>query len=110
FFYYSGHGALESTDGLFPEEHDGTLDCLVPYSQTNTTSSDLLANKELRYLFHKMPHNPHLITVIDSCHSGNIVRSYVEASDNDNGAIRRLSGVFTPRPYDQFLFAGDTSV
>lgn len=110
FFYYSGHGALESTDGLFPEEHDGTLDCLVPFSKTNTTSSDLLANKELRYLFHKMPHNPHLITVIDSCHSGNIVRSYVEASGNDNSAIRRLSGVFTPRPYREFLFAGDKSV
>lgn len=109
-FYYSGHGALESTDGLFPEEHDGTLDCLVPFSKTNTSSSDLLANKELRYFFHNMPHHPHLISVIDSCHSGNIVRSYVEESVDDHSAIRRLSGVFPPRPYDQFLFAGDTSV
>ncbi len=107
--YYSGHGAQEQTAGLFPEEHDGLLDCLVCYSSEPTSTDQFLANKEIRYVFHQLPNNPHLVTVIDSCHSGDIVRAF-DSEGDDGGMIRRISGTFPAREYHNFLFAGDETI
>ncbi len=108
-FYFSGHGALEKTTDIFPDEHDGSMDCLVCYSGKKTSTKQLLSGKEVRYLFHKMPHNPHVATVIDACHSGDVVRS-VKGEGNGGPMIKRLSGFFKERPYRDFLFAGDPEV
>src|SRR5210317_1297394 len=74
--YYSGHGALESSSGLFPDEHDGALECMVCYPEDGLGTGNLLADKEIRYLLHKIPNDPHIVTIFDACHSGDMVRAY----------------------------------
>lgn len=109
--YFSGHGAREQTGGRFPEEHDGLLDCLVCYDPADISTAQFLANKELRYCFHRLPHNPHLVTIVDACHSGDIVRMF---EDPDTGPSqdmgKRIAGTFPARDYSAFLFAGDPVV
>ena len=110
FLYYSGHGAQEETAGLFAEEHDGLLESMVCFNgKKELESGQLLADKELRYLLYKLPNNPHLVTIFDACHSGDIVRSLQpEAQDDD--MIKRISGSFEPRAFENFVFAKDDSV
>ncbi|MGI9542499.1 MAG: caspase family protein [Cyclobacteriaceae bacterium] len=110
FLYYSGHGAQEQTAGLFSDEHDGLLECLVCYDEGEITTRQLLANKEIRYLLHKLPADPHLVTVFDACHSGDIVRSFHLGSNGDDGMVKRISGTFDPRSFEDFIFAEDESV
>ncbi len=109
--YYSGHGALEQTAGVFPEEQDGALECLVCHDTTSLGTDQMIADKELRYILHQLPTNPHIVTIIDACHSGDIVRAFHgDMQDESEDAIRRITGTFPPRKYEQFIFAGDASV
>ena len=108
--YYSGHGAQEQTGGLFSDEQDGLLECMVCYGEGALGNAQMLANKELRYLFHKLPADPHLVTIFDACHSGDIVRSFHPGNGKDEGMIKRIAGTFDPRAYKDFVFAGDKSV
>jgi lysophospholipase L1-like esterase len=103
FFYYSGHGAQEKTAGRFIDEHDGLLECLVAYYEPGQESGYLLADKELRFLFSQLPHHPHLVTVFDACHSGDIVRS-AGASNDKQYQIKRMVTKFPARDYQEFLF------
>ncbi len=107
--YFSGHGCQEQTAGLFPDEHDGLMECLVCYGEAPITTDHLLANKEVRYLLHQLPADPHLVTVVDACHSGDIVRSY-QASDKDHEMVKRIAGTFEARAYKNFAFAEDESI
>ena len=102
FFYFSGHGAQEYTDGRFPTEHDGLLECLVCHYSSEEDSGFLLADKEIRFLLSKLKNEPHLVTVFDCCHSGDMVRA--AGSNNKQDQVKRLSGYFDARPYDQFIF------
>ncbi|MDX1477932.1 MAG: caspase family protein [Saprospiraceae bacterium] len=108
-FYFSGHGAQEETAGRFPEEHDGALETLVCYAEGMLGTGQMLANKELRYLLHQLPNDPHLVTVIDACHSGDVVRAF-QPEEVDSDSIRRITGVFEAREYDQFIFHDDQDV
>lgn len=108
--YYSGHGAQEETAGRFPEEHDGLMECLVCYDAESLDTAQLLADKEIRYLLSQLPYQPHLVTLFDCCHSGDIVRAFYEEGENDDYMIRRISGGFPAREYDDFLFAHDPDV
>jgi hypothetical protein len=72
-------------------------------------NTEHLADKELRYLFSKLKSNPHLITIFDACHSGDIVRAFHMNGDKD-GRIKRLSGAFEARPADAFIFSKDAKV
>ena len=101
--YYSGHGGQENAGGRFADEHDGLLDCLVCYSKADQESGYLLANKEIRYLFSEFENNPHLVTVFDCCHSGDMTRTG-PAGNVSKDKIRRLSGHFSPREYSEFIF------
>ncbi|MFT5748070.1 MAG: hypothetical protein ACI9XO_001117 [Paraglaciecola sp.] len=102
-FYYSGHGAHENADGRFPYEADGKLECLVAHHTSSDDAGFLLANKEIQYLFSKLPQNPHLISIFDCCHSGNIVRSIDETKEELT--LKRLSNIFPARKAKEFLFA-----
>ncbi len=107
--YYSGHGAQEETAGLFPDEQDGLLECMVCWSAEEFSTSQLLADKELRYLLTKIKTSPHLVTIFDACHSGDIVRAF-RMDETDPGRIKRIAGVFEARDYNTFVFAGDQTV
>ena len=101
-FYYSGHGAQEIAGGRFVDEQDDLLECLVCYHQKDEQSSYLLANKELRYLLTKGKTNPHIVTVFDCCHSGDMLQS-------EEKTIKGLAKVFPKRPYKEFLFHKELS-
>jgi len=59
----------------------------------------LLADKELRYLFHESNDtDAHIVTIFDCCHSGDIMRG--EGTEQ----IRRVSTKQPQRPYKHFLF------
>lgn len=107
--YYSGHGAQEESAGYFPDEQDGLLECMVCYSTGAITSAQFLADKELRYLLYKLNTNPHLITIFDACHSGDIVRAFHQEEDFESRP-KRVAGAFEARPYASFVFAGDSEV
>jgi len=107
--YYSGHGAQEETAGHFQDEEDGLLECIACYAPDTISNAQMLADKEIRYLLYKLKNNPHLITLFDSCHSGDIVRAYTEDEDA-NYSVRRIAGAFDAREYSAFVFANDTSV
>ncbi|MDQ3016275.1 MAG: caspase family protein [Bacteroidota bacterium] len=107
--YYSGHGAQEESAGHFEDEQDGLLESMVCYSEAEITTAQLLADKELRYLLYSLPSNPHLVTVFDACHSGDIVRAFSD-EDQNNGMVRRIAGAFPARRYEDFVFAGDKAI
>ena len=94
-FYYSGHGAQEKTAGIFSDEHDGLLECLVAHYNGDQDSGFLLADKEIRYLFSKFENNPHLVTIFDCCHSGDMVRAM--GDDEGKSMTKRLVGNFPSR-------------
>lgn len=122
--YYSGHGAQERADSsLWPTEPAGLLEGLVCYDSIPPYGNEyqLLADKELRYLIHRVAHGtvpgskpvpPHVVTIFDCCHSGSNTR--------DGGASERARyfspmpprpgdarlGVVLPvRQWDQFIFS-----
>ncbi len=109
FIYYSGHGALENSSGRFSDAHSGTIECLVCYDKEEEGAETpfLLADKELRYAFSKFENNPHLVTVFDCCHSGDIVRSVTKTGQKDRQ--RKLSSIFDSRPYEDFVFSNEIS-
>ncbi|WP_282087126.1 caspase family protein [Aquimarina algiphila] len=105
FLYYSGHGALEESSGRFSDAHSGTIECLVCYDNEGENENNfLLADKELRYLFSKFKNDPHIITVFDCCHSGDMVRAFNPQKDNGSRQ-RRLNGIFPSRKYSDFIFS-----
>ena len=105
-FYYSGHGAQEKANGLFPSEYDGLLECLVCMYEDADKDDFLLADKELRYIFSKFKNSPHLVSVFDCCHSGDMMRNMIEEAQSI-GAKRRLVKQFPPRAFEKFDFSKD---
>jgi hypothetical protein len=103
FLYYSGHGAQENSGGIFSDEHRGLLDCLVCHSEEGEGSGFLLADKEIRYLLSNCKHSPHLVTLFDCCHSGDMVRALRD--NNQDGTARRIAGAFPTRDYNEFIFS-----
>lgn len=102
--YYSGHGAQEINNGLFPGEFDGLLECMVCSYEDEETEDFLLADKELRFLFSKIKDSVNLLTIFDSCHSGDLMRNAFEAeAENENR--KRLSKSFANRAYKDFIFS-----
>ena len=100
--YYSGHGGQEETAGLFVEEYDGLMECLVCHHTETSEAGFLLADKEIRFLFSQWINSPHLVTIFDCCHSGDMVRAYKK--NPAQGAIRRIVEAFPPRIYEDFIF------
>ncbi len=109
FMYYSGHGTLENAVGRFSDAHSGTIECLVCYNKDEKGQEVpfLLADKELRYTFSKLKSNPHLVTVFDCCHSGDMVRAV--NNQHQDSRQRKLSTIFPARTYSDFVFADQIS-
>src|SRR4051812_9699886 len=99
-FYYSGHGSQEDTPPEFwhlePDRLDETLVC---YDSRDEGQWDL-ADKELAVLIGEIAQrNPHVLCVLDCCHSGSGTR----APDEEGIAVRRAPTDRRHRPIEAFL-------
>ena len=78
--YFTGHGTRERAQtSVWTRETDGSLECLVPVDgisfEDEEYVTDLLADKELRYLLHAAAKpGVHLVALFDCCHSGDNTR------------------------------------
>ncbi|QAY72074.1 hypothetical protein ET445_00730 [Agromyces protaetiae] len=99
-FYYSGHGSQESAPQEFwsiePDHLDETL---VLFDSRSPGKWDL-ADKELAVLLSETEaSSPHVLVVLDCCHSGSGTRGPLE----DGTAIRRAPLDRRARPIEAFL-------
>ena len=99
-FYYSGHGSQEDAPPEFwhlePDRLDETLVC---YDSRDENGWDL-ADKELALLIAEVAAaGPHVLCVLDCCHSGGGTRAAAE----DGIAVRRAPTDRRRRPIDTFL-------
>ena len=82
-FYYSGHGSQEPANPELlrqEKEADNLNETLVCYDSF-TPNSRNLADKELRYLISKVARQkPHIVVILDCCHSGTGTRNIPEGS------------------------------
>ncbi|MEM9244605.1 MAG: caspase family protein, partial [Cyanobacteria bacterium P01_F01_bin.153] len=102
-FYYAGHGAQErAPEEFLPLEPDGMNETLVCYDSRTATGRDL-ADKELRYLIAQVAQkNPHILVLMDCCHSGGGTRDVAEGT-RQGPADNRV------RPLGSYLFAQDSA-
>lgn len=99
-FYYSGHGSQEDAPPEFwhvePDRLDETLVC---YDSRDEGQWDL-ADKELAALIEQIARrDPHVLCVLDCCHSGSGTRAPVE----DGISVRRAPTDRRHRPIETFL-------
>jgi hypothetical protein len=99
-FYNSGHGSQESAPPEFwciePDHLDETLVC---YDSRNDGQWDL-ADKEIAVLIAGvLAGGPHLLCVLDCCHSGSGTRAALE----EGLAVRRAPTDRRSRPLESFL-------
>ena len=66
----------------------------------------LLADKEIRYLLSRFKHEPHIVTLFDCCHSGDISRDYGKMR---NELERKIYSLNPARPYEEFVFGEEIS-
>lgn len=101
FFYYSGHGSQQQSPPQFwrlePDHLDETLVCY----DSRSGAWDL-ADKELAQLIAEVAENgPHLVVILDCCHSGSGTRDLDEARDGVR--IRRAPTDERLRPLESFI-------
>jgi pimeloyl-ACP methyl ester carboxylesterase len=103
-FYYSGHGSQEPAPEQWWEVEPDHLDeTLVLYDSRQPGQWDL-ADKELAVLLQEVARQrPHVLVVLDCCHSGSGTRATLE----DGIAERRAPTDARQRPIGSFLFAAD---
>jgi hypothetical protein len=97
-FYFAGHGSQQATPDVFWHlEPDHLNETLVCYDSRFEESWDL-ADKELATLIADVSeHNPHVVVILDCCHSGSGTRGDLEA------AIRHAPIDQRQRPLESFL-------
>ncbi len=90
-FYYSGHGSQARTHKQFLHlEPDGLDETLVCYDSRQAGNFDL-ADKEISKLISEVAKkNPHVIVILDACHSGSGTRNLSEG-------VRRLGTDYRER-------------
>lgn len=110
FIHYSGHGSRETADPVFWEQTPNfmnevvvTYDSLLRDTNGEAYLKNPLADKELRWMLNRLSaNNPHIVFVMDCCHSGNGVREVLN---------NQVKSRFTPtaarpaRTINDFVFA-----
>lgn len=120
-FYFSGHGCREDADPvLWPRENDRLLEGLVCYHPEPNNEGDvrnrvnpevLLVDKELRYLIwelsqkHPKGAEPHIVVIIDCCHSGDVTRNVL--AQGDTMQSRREELIAKRRALKEFIFPAE---
>ena len=99
-FYFSGHGSQQASPPQFwhlePDRLDETLVC---YDSRQEHSWDL-ADKELSQLIYSVSkREPHIVIILDSCHSGSGTRVLHE----DNVGVRLAANDKRCRPISTFI-------
>jgi len=99
-FYYSGHGSQEETPPeLWHVEPDRLNETLVCYDSRQPGQWDL-ADKELAVLIAQVAERgPHVVCILDCCHSGSGTRASVEGGI----VVRRAPTDRRRRPFHAFL-------
>jgi pimeloyl-ACP methyl ester carboxylesterase len=102
-FYYSGHGSQERTPPeLWQLEPDRLDETLVCYDSRLADAWDL-ADKEIASLLaHVAKNDPHILVILDCCHSGSGTRAPVEFHD---AKVRRIPTDGRERPIETFFVA-----
>lgn len=102
-FYYSGHGSQERTQDIFRQiEPDGLNETLVGYDSRQEGKFDL-ADKELTVLLDEVGRNkPHIVVILDCCHSGSGVRGEVREN------VRRAPIDIRERDLSTMLFSASS--
>jgi hypothetical protein len=122
-FYFAGHGVLQAVHPAFKSDSlNDASECITCYD-TKFDGTGLISDKEQRWLIHKLAtksNGCHILTLFDSCHSGDNTRSVdgpAKKSDDkermirfDDGTKDRGGTLFPQRPWKEFIFAGDTSI
>jgi pimeloyl-ACP methyl ester carboxylesterase len=100
-FYYAGHGSYEQAPQAFREKDlDSQIETLVCYDSRTKQGRDL-ADKELSYLIEQVAkNNPHILIVLDCCHSGTATRD-PKVVERQTGADRRV------RELTEFIFTDE---
>jgi pimeloyl-ACP methyl ester carboxylesterase len=101
-FFYAGHGSQENAPEEFwhlePDRLDETLVCY----DSRTDGSWDLADKELAKLIAEVAaKNPHIVVILDCCHSGSGTRGDLQATE----AVRRAPIDKRLRPLSSFIIA-----
>ncbi len=99
-FYYAGHGSQEQApEEFWTLEPDRLNETLVCYDSRSSGGWDL-ADKELGQLIAEVSqNNPHLVVMLDCCHSGSATRGELELET----AVRKAPLDRRKRPLDSFL-------
>jgi hypothetical protein len=99
-FFYAGHGAQENAPEEFWHiEPDRLNETLVCYDSRTDGSWDL-ADKELAKLIAEVAEkNPHIVVIMDCCHSGSGTRGDLDATV----AVRRAPVDQRQRPLSSFI-------
>lgn len=101
-FYYAGHGSYETAPEFFRnQERDGKIETIVCYDSRTSSGLDLV-DKELSYLIEQVAkNNPHILIILDSCHSGTATRDpeVVERQTNSDGQVRDLKDFLFPKEW-----------
>ncbi len=102
-FYHSGHGSQERTPPEFLYlEPDGLDETLVCYDSRTEGHWDL-ADKELSKLIWEVAErNPHVVVVLDSCHSGSGTRA-----PEEEDVVRRVPTDERERPISSFIVTAE---
>ncbi|SOE87076.1 Caspase domain-containing protein [Burkholderia sp. YR290] len=100
-FYFSGHGSQEHTPPelwhLEPDRLDETLVC---YDSRLAGGYDLADKEIARLLANVASKDPHIVVILDCCHSGSGTRAPVQLSD---AKVRRVPTDLRERPITSFF-------
>jgi len=104
-FYYSGHGSQSHTPPELWFIEPGHLDETLVCCDSRLPGSFDLADNELAVLTHRIAErNPHILVILDSCHSGSGTRAQAQFSDVK---VRRVATETRVRPVESYLTSPD---
>jgi hypothetical protein len=108
FFYYSGHGSQEKAGSFFSHlEPDGMNETLVCWDSRIEDGMDL-ADKELATLIQLVSKkNPHIVVLLDCCHSGTGSRYMPLARNAQDYLVRQSPMDERVRPLDSYILPRD---
>ena len=133
-FYYAGHGAQEKADPtVWRFEPDGKLEGLVCVDSIPSTGQNfnLLVDKELRFLLHRLTTNdpakpkagsPHVLTIFDCCHSGGNTRNIYIGKESKAvverrfkpmppaEGVSRMGAILPARRWEDFIFSKEIHI
>ena len=98
FFHYSGHGSQIRDRGLKDELSDNMDELICPYDMD--WNGTFITDDDLNAIFSKLPKGVLLEVVMDSCHSGTVLRDADLGRPPELGPTHESRPRFLPPPLD----------